>query len=183
LDIFSTLEICWLPKLSLTPIHGWFGLWLTGIAFLGQISDGAGPGAWVTATTCIISLYVTLHAFVKVENEITLIDKVSLAACIFSIIPWVITDSALISISIITVIDFLGFLPTIRKSLSKPFEETLIHYVLAGTKFGLAIIALENYSVITWLYPASLVLANYMFILLLVIQRKKFKDPKIPNYV
>ena len=39
-------------------------------------------------------------------------------------------------------LDFLGFLPTIRKSYAKPYEETLITYMLSGLKFLLAIIAL-----------------------------------------
>lgn len=146
---------------------------LTGIAFFGQISDSAGPGAWVTASSCIISFVVFLLALDRGEKDITLSDKVFLGACVVAVIPWVLTSSAFTSMIIITVIDFLGFLPTIRKSLKNPFEETLIHYVFAGFKFLLAIFALENYSVITWLYPSSLVLANLLFVVLLVFKRSR----------
>lgn len=76
-------------------------------------------------------------------------------------------------------VDFLGFMPTIRKSYRKPHEETLIHYVLAGLKFALAVVALDNYTLVTWLYPASLVAANLFFVFMLVARRRKL-EPTVP---
>lgn len=149
---------------------------LTGIAFFGQISDGAGAGAWVTATTAVISFVIFGLALTRGEKEITRSDKFYLSASFLAIIPWLVLKDPLLSVILITIIDFLGFLPTIRKSIKKPYEETLIHYVFAGLKFFLAIIALDNYSLVTWLYPASLVLANWIFIILLVVQRKRFDE-------
>ena len=146
---------------------------LTSIAFFGQLSAGAGPGAWVTATTAAISFIIFWLSLTRGEKDITKSDKIFLGASFFAIIPWLLTKYPLISIILVTVIDFLGFLPTIRKSIKKPYEETLIHYVFAGLKFLLAIIALDNYTLVTWLYPASLVLANWLFIVLLVVQRRK----------
>jgi len=146
---------------------------LTSIAFFGQLSAGAGPGAWVTATTAAISFIIFWLSLTRGEKDITKSDKIFLGASFFAIIPWLLTKDPLISIILVTVIDFLGFLPTIRKSIKKPYEETLIHYVFAGLKFLLAIIALDNYTLVTWLYPASLVLANWLFIVLLVVQRRK----------
>jgi len=142
----------------------------------GQISDGAGVGAWTTATTTLISFIIVGLAIKKGEKDITLSDKASLAGSGVAIALWAITSSPLLSIMLITIIDFFGFLPTIRKSITKPYEETLIHYVFAGGKFVLAIIALDNYSIITTLYPASLVLANWAFIILLVVQQKNIHN-------
>ena len=146
---------------------------LTSIAFFGQITDDAGAGAWVTATTAVVSFVIFGLALSKGEKDVTKSDKVFLSASFLAIVPWLLTKDPLISIILVTAIDFLGFLPTIRKSIKKPYEETLIHYVFAGLKFLLAIVALDNYTLVTWLYPASLVLANWIFIVLLVVQRKK----------
>ena len=148
---------------------------LTTIAFFGQQSDDAGAGAWVTAATAVISFAIFGLALTKGEKDITRSDKIFLGASILSIIPWLLTKDPLISIILVTIIDFLGFLPTIRKSIKKPYEETLSTYVLSGLKFVLAIIALDNYTLVTWLYPASLIVANWAFIVLLVIQRGKSK--------
>jgi len=49
--------------------------------------------------------------------------------------------------------------------------------VFAGLKFVLAIIALENYSLVTWLYPASLVFTNLFFVIMLVVRRRQIPRP------
>ncbi len=146
---------------------------LTGIAFFGQREGGAGAGAWVTATTALISFVIFFLALTKGEKDIRVSDKLNLLGAGVALALWAITSSPLISIILITIIDFLGFLPTIRKSYRKPHQETLIHYVFAGLKFVLGILALESYTVTTWLYPLSLVLANWLFIVFSVIRRKQ----------
>lgn len=146
---------------------------LTAIAFAGQLSDGGGAGAWVTGVTAAISFVIFALAITKGEKNVTKSDRFNLLGALFALVLWFVTSDPLLSIILITVVDFLGFMPTIRKSYHKPREETLIHYVLAGLKFALAIVALEHYSVVTWLYPASLVAANLFFVLLLVTRRRK----------
>lgn len=146
---------------------------LTTIAFAGQLSDNGGPGAWVTGVTAAISFVIFGLAIKKGEKNITITDKLSLLAAAFALVLWFFTSDPMWSIILITIVDFLGFLPTIRKSYHKPHEETLIAYVFAGLKFVLAIIALDHYSLVTWLYPASLVAANLFFVLMLLSRRKR----------
>ena len=146
---------------------------LTAIAFAGQISDNGGAGAYITLVTALASFVIFLLAFSKGEKAITKSDWASLGGAAAALLLWFFTNDPLLAIILITFVDFLGFVPTIRKSIRKPHEETLISYVLAGLKFVLAIIALVNYSAITVLYPASLVFANLLFVLLLVSKRHK----------
>lgn len=148
---------------------------LTGIAFFAQVFDNAGPGAWVTGFTAAVSVVILVLAFFKGEKNITRSDWMSLLGAGVSMLLWWITDSPLLTVILITIIDALGFYPTFRKSYHKPHEETLITYLLSGLKFVFAIIALENYSVITWLYPASLILMNGAFVVMLAIRRKHLR--------
>lgn len=151
---------------------------LTAIACVGQLSQGGGPGAWVTGVTAVVSFVIFGLALTKGEKVITLSDKLNLAGAFVALILLAFTNSPVFSIILITFIDFLGFIPTIRKSFNKPGEETIIHYVLAGLKFALAIIALEKYSLTTWLYPASLVLGNLFFVPMLIIRRRQLAADK-----
>lgn len=146
---------------------------LTAIAFAGQLHDNGGAGAWVTGVTAAISFLIFFLAINRGEKNVTRSDKINLAAALLAIVLWLLIGDPLFSVILITIIDFLGFLPTIRKSWHKPHEETLIHYVLAGLKFVLAIMALETYTITTWLYPASLVAANLFFVIMLITRRKK----------
>ena len=146
---------------------------LTAIGFAGQISDNGGAGAYITGLTAAISFIIFFLALFKGEKEITRSDWISLGGAAAALLLWFLTDNPLLAVILITLIDFLGFVPTIRKSIRKPHEETLISYVLAGLKFVLAIIALDNYSAVTVLYPASLVFANLLFVMLLVSKRRQ----------
>lgn len=146
---------------------------LTAIAFAGQISDDGGAGAYITLVTAFVSFVIFSLALFKGEKDITRSDWLSLGGAAAALLLWFFTSNPLSAVILITLVDFLGFVPTIRKSIHKPHEETLISYVLAGLKFILAIIALDNYSAVTVLYPASLVFANLLFVLLLISKRRK----------
>lgn len=146
---------------------------LTGVAFAAQLHDHGGPGSFVTGGTALISFIIVGLSLWRGEKNITRSDKLNLAGAVLALLLWPFTNSPVLSILLVSVIDFLGFLPTIRKSYAKPYEETLIHYVLAGLKFVLAIIALDSYTFVTWFYPASLVAANLYFAGMLVVRRRR----------
>lgn len=146
---------------------------LTLIAFLAQVSDNAGPGSWITALTAIMSFIIVGLSCFKGEKSITRGDWITFLTALTAIPIWLITDNPLWAVIIVTIIDALGFYPTFRKSWLKPFEENALHYFLAALKFILSLVALDNFSIITALYPASLVFMNFTFLVLLYIRRKQ----------
>ena len=154
---------------------------LTGIAFFGQILYKGGAGAWVTGFTAIVSFTIFFLALKKGEKNITSSDKLSLFGAGFALLLWYLTSNPLIAVILIIIIDSLGFYPTFRKSYHKPHEETMLTFFLSGLKFAIAIVALQNYSVVTYLYPASLVLMNWVFVGFLIIRRRQHKKVTIPE--
>ncbi len=145
---------------------------ITFISFAAQVSDFAGPGAFATLIFAFACFLIFVFALWKGERNIIFIDWVLLGCALFSLFLWYITQSPFLSIILIVLTDFFGFLPTIRKSYSKPFEETLSTYVLSGAAHAISLLALTHYSVITALYPASLVLTNSIFVLMVMWRRK-----------
>lgn len=146
---------------------------LTAIAFVGQVSEGAGPGAWVTGFTACVSFFIFITALKTGEKDIAKSDWLSLAGAGIAMLLWWATSDPLIAVVLITLIDALGFYPTFRKSYHKPYQETAVTFAISGLKFVVAIIALENLTPTTWLYPASLVLMNGIFVIMLLIRRKQ----------
>lgn len=146
---------------------------LTGIGFLAQVFDNGGPGAWVTGVTAFVCIMIFLLALSRGEKNITKSDWWCLLGAFLAIGLWLITDDPLIAVVLITVIDALGFIPTFRKSYHRPDQETAVTYVLSGVKFIVAIAALSNFSLVTVLYPLSLVLMNGLFVAMLYIRRKQ----------
>jgi len=155
-------------------IFSWLIWWvLTWIGFVIQYNDWAWPGAWITLVSAIICLLIAFLAIKYWEKNITFSDKVSFLSAIIVTIFWLLLDNPLLSIILIVVIDTLSFYPTFRKSWNNPWEETLIHYYFASFKFVLAIIALNNFSLLTLLYPLSLVIVNGVFIIMVLYRKKK----------
>ena len=146
---------------------------LTAIAFLGQVSEGGGPGAWVTGFTAFVSFFIFVAALRQGEKDIARVDWLSLLGAGFALVLWWATDEPLLAVILITCIDALGFFPTFRKSYHKPYQETASTFAISSLKFVVAILALDNLTLVTWLYPASLVLMNGLFVIMLLVRRKK----------
>lgn len=166
---------------TIPHVYSWF-LWgfVTFIVFTLQISDKAGSGAFVTLAAASMCAVVIALSFLKQKSkfDITFSDTLFLLLAFFSLGMWLIAKQPVLSAILATATDLLGFAPTIRKSWKKPYSETLSLYALNTLRFGLALFALQNYSIVTALYPVSWVFANGLFALMLVLRRKQVKKGK-----
>jgi hypothetical protein len=151
----------------------WF-IWglLTAIAFFAQKTGGAGPGAWATGLTAIVAFGISAFAIFRGEKQIARSDWGTFLAAL-SILPiWAMTDDPLLAVWLVTFIDALGFYPTFRKSWHHPHDELVLTYNLSTLKFILALLALQNFSLTTALYPASLVVMNGAFVGMVLWRRR-----------
>lgn len=153
----------------------WF-VWgiLTAIAFFAQVSDGGGAGAWVTGITALFSFGFTVVGLrASSRMLIAKSDWIFLLFSLLTIPIWYFTGNPLWSVIIITIVDAVAFAPTFRKAYFNPDTENGWTYLLSGIKFVVALFALESFTWVTALYPASLVLANFLFVSMLVWRRQK----------
>lgn len=153
----------------------WF-IWglLTAIGFFAQISDGAGVGSVITLFSALISFFIAAIGYVKRENiTISKSDKWAFALSLTAIPLWMITQTPLWSVILITIIDVAGFYPTFRKSWHAPEQESVLSFALGGFKHLFTIMALENYSIITALFPFSLVLSNFTLIAMIYVRKQQ----------
>jgi hypothetical protein len=77
-----------------------------------------------------------------------------------------------LSIILVSVIDFIGFIPTFRKSYVEPKTETASTYIVSAISSILAIGALFNYSLVTMLYPMTLILTDTTCWLIIILRKK-----------
>lgn len=143
------------------------------LVFFGQWQKGGGPGSWTTGVTGILTIFIALISFKKGSKDITNSDKVIFIGALLTIIPWLLTKDPTLSVIILTIIDVLAFIPTIRKTIKDPRSETFISYFLNVFRHGLSIFALTNYNLATYIFPAALVVMN--LIVVLVILKPRFK--------
>lgn len=154
-------------------IYSWT-LWglLTILIVALQIKGGAGWSALVTASAGLLCIGVIILGIKKGKRDITVSDKVTAALSLAAIGFWLIANQPVVSILLGVVADLLAFYPTVRKSWHKPYTETLSLYATNTLRFLLALIALENYTILAALWPATWALANGLFSLMLIMRRK-----------
>ncbi|MCX6728111.1 MAG: hypothetical protein NTX11_04870 [Candidatus Saccharibacteria bacterium] len=145
---------------------------LTAIAFFGQLVGKGGAGAWVTGFTALISFIVFGFALVKGKRDFPKADWLCLAGCTIAMVLWTVTSDPLAAIILVTIIDMLAFIPTFRKSYFMPESEPAFTYALSGLKFLISLFALQEFSTVTVLYPASLVITNALFVAMLYVRRQ-----------
>jgi hypothetical protein len=147
----------------------WF-IWgvLTAIGFFAQMADNAGPGAYITGVSAAFTLFIAALGYIK-RNDIVITrnDWITFAAALMAIPLWLITNTPLYSVIVITIIDAIAFYPTFAKTWHRPDQELPFQTIMAALKFVFSLFALNNYTVITVLYPLSLVIMNTAFIILL----------------
>lgn len=145
----------------------------TFIVFLAQLQDHGGAGAWPIGVSGIITMYVALIAFVKrTDIAITKVDWMFLLMALASLPFWYFTADPLWAVILLTAVDVIGFGPTLRKAYFFPFEEHLTFFALFMGRNVIAIMALENYSLTTILFPAAISLACLLLILIVAYRRR-----------
>lgn len=139
--------------------------------------SGANHTIWVPVSY-IIGPFITAILSIKYgEGGWTRFDRNCLLGTGLSLVLWLIFKSPLVALLINIFIDFMGALPTIRKSYHRPEEENRVAWVLflAGNTANL--FAIETWSFAIAIYPIYMFLANGL-ITVLVLRRKKEKKAK-----
>lgn len=137
----------------------------TAVGFWASLSYGGGYGSWILALQAVCCGSVLLYAIFRGESHMTRLDSIALTGGIASIVFYITTSNAILSILFAVTADCLGYIPTFRKSFKKPHEEPLLTYALSGVGFALSITALSAYNFETVFYPCVLVVANVAFVM------------------
>lgn len=144
---------------------------VTFLAFLGQWQKGAGAGSWTTGVTGILTIFIAIISFKKGSRDITKSDVVVFIMALIAIIPWLLTKDPTLSVIILTIVNTLAFIPTIRKTIKDPKSETFSSYVIHTFRHSLSILALSNYNLATFLYPAVVALSNLTVVIIILKSR------------
>lgn len=145
----------------------------TFVVFLAQLEGKGGVGAWPIGVSGSITIFVAVLAYVKrADITITKTDWLFFVSALSSLPLWYFTSDPLWAVVVLTTVDVLGFGPTVRKAYSFPHSESLLFFSLFAARNLLVIMALENYSVTTVLFPA-VIAAACMLLMAMVMYRRR----------
>ncbi|HEY4526238.1 hypothetical protein A2765_06420 [Candidatus Kaiserbacteria bacterium RIFCSPHIGHO2_01_FULL_56_24] len=146
---------------------------LTGITFLIQLTEGGGPGAWVTGIESLSCIVILIFTFSRGEKNITRSDWICFIAALIAIALWLFAHQPLTAIALVIFADILGYVPTFRKSYAKPQEETAMLYSLSAAHWLLSIVGLESLTLVTALYPSIISVFDVILVAMLLIRRRQ----------
>jgi hypothetical protein len=146
---------------------------ISSIGFAAQVAEGAGPGSWARGLSAVTCCVLAVLCYFKGEKNITRGDWLMLASGLAAIPLWIITKTPVWSVIIVCVIDTIGYLPTVRKSWDKPYEETHVSYFISSACAVFALFAIDNYTISTWLYTAVLAVSNSAMAVFLLVRSQK----------
>jgi len=145
----------------------------TVIVFLAQIEDKGGAGAWPIGVSGCITMFIALLAYLKrADVGITRTDWLFFASAMSSLPFWYFTADPIWAVVILTAVDVLGFGPTVRKAYSSPHSESLTFFGLFIARNLIVIMALENYSITTVLFPAAIAAACLLLVAMVAFRRR-----------
>lgn len=145
----------------------------TFIVFLAQREGGGGVGAWPIGISGVITLLIALLAWSrKSDISISRLDWLFFTLALWALPLWYATADPLWAVAILTLVDVLGFGPTVRKIYHFPWSESLVFFGLFAARNLIVILALENYSLTTVLFPAVIGAACVLLIALALHRRR-----------
>jgi hypothetical protein len=152
----------------------WF-LWgfVTGVAYLVQITQGAGAGSWVVGFTAIICLFIGAISLFKYRWRFSSFDWFCLVAGLVVFLYYMFSKNPTQSAILATTTDIIGYGSTLKNGWTKPHKDSATSFALNSAKFVPSLFALESYSIATWLYPATLVLMNGAVAAMLIVRRRQ----------
>ena len=145
----------------------------TFVAFLAQISAGAGIGALPIGLSGLLTIAVAVLAFLKrADLHITRLDWVFFLAALSALPLWFFTADPTAAIVVLTTVDMLGFGPTFRKVWQQPHTESIPFYSLFLFRSVLVVMAVSELSVATVLFPAAVAVACTLVIMIIIVRRR-----------
>ena len=145
------------------------------LAFLAQLEANGGVGAWPIGVSGSITIFIACLAYLKrADVTITKSDWLFFVAAMSSLPLWYLTSDPLWAVVMLTTVDVLGFGPTIRKAYHFPFSEPLLFFGLFAVRNLLVMMAFENYSMTTLLFPAVIATVCVLLMMMIAYRRRLF---------
>jgi hypothetical protein len=145
---------------------------LQSIVFFASTSKGGGAGAWAIGAPAALNLLIFAIALFVGEKEITRMDKASLALAFLGMALWVATTDPVWSVIILTGVDVLGLVPTLRKAYARPGEESISVFAFSAVSFFISLFAVQSVSLTTVLYPSAVAIGATVLVVMVLARRR-----------
>lgn len=155
-------------------------IWATtsGCIFVLQLLHGSGSGAYPSGVVSIFALTITLLAFSKSKVVIKTLDVICLTLALTGIVFWLVVQQPLLSIALLLTVDVIGFIPTLIKGWSKPYEDSMSLWGINFLRHSAGFAAIHHYNFITILNPLVWMALSSSLCVMLAVRRLDTKKAR-----
>lgn len=154
-------------------IYSWLIWTITyGIGLLGVIKGNGGWGSLSLAVGFSIVCITFLACFKYGSKNITKFDTVTLIFALLAIVVYFQLHNPLLAVFMVTLIDFIAYVPSFRKSFYEPYSENVASWVIYTIAGLLIILSLYEYNLLTLTYLVVTEVANIILIAICLARRK-----------
>ncbi len=146
------------------------------VGVVAAFQAGAGYGSWALGVGTFFCIAIFLLSFKYGTKNISRLDALCLVGALAALGIYFVLDDALLAIITVAAVDFIGFIPTMRKAYEEPFTETPSTFGLSALSNVFSIIATQQYSVVSILYVASLFFTNLFCFAIIISRRRVLKS-------
>lgn len=152
----------------------WWILTLVGFLILASYySEGARTTIWVPLAYLIGPLIIAILSLKYGRGGWRFLDYVCFLGAVVSVVLWFLTSSALIALLVNIFIDFLGLIPTIKKSYFWPRTEDRTAWILETVASVINLFAVQAWMFEIYVYPLYLVAVNGAITFLLIYPKNR----------
>lgn len=134
-----------------------------------------GKGGWAELAFSVGTTLVFITFLLSLKygtRNITKFDTIVLVITLLAIIVWFKMHNPLLAVFMVSAIDFLGYLPTFRKTFQEPWSETVVAWVVFCLTNILVIFSLNAYNLLTLTYLITISTANLIIVAICLIRRR-----------
>lgn len=133
---------------------------------------GGGWGALNLYIGLVFIFGIFLFSLKYGTKNITAWDTVILIFALAAILVWWQLDQPLLAVIMISAIDLIGYIPSIRKSYHEPHTETLVSWAAWSVSDIFALLALSEHNALTMTYLLTITIANFALVLFCLWRRR-----------
>jgi hypothetical protein len=154
-------------------IYSWLIWTITfGIATLGVKHGEGGWGVLSMSVGLFFVFIIFLSCFKYGTRNITKFDTVMLFFALLAVVVWFQLHNPLLAVFMATAIDFIGYIPSFRKSFQDPWSESVVVWSVFTIAGLLAILSLNEYNLLTLTYLVITEIANLILIGICLVRRR-----------
>jgi hypothetical protein len=177
--------IAWVPYLkdllsrkTQPHVYSWLVWAITlGTGAFGTWYGGGGWGALNIMVGFLFAVGIFLFSLKHGTKNVTRSDSIVLMAALLAIVVSWRLRQPLLLVVMASAIDFLGYLPSYRKSFDDPWSETLSSWAAFAVSNVCSLLALLEYNWLTTVYLGTLAVANTLQFLICLLRRPLVPKP------